>query len=155
VKAASAISRMADDKFNPKLEKLKPLVFGEVAVDPNDELKGCALRVLWPNLLTLEELFEVLTPPKANLYGVYRSFISGTLRNHNWGNDIRHALKWVMTQVEKGTGENAWQECYFRMLHCSPNFRRSLIDKFHYFDILENICVLCLESMQCMETVLN
>jgi predicted NACHT family NTPase len=101
VKAASAISRIADDKSNPKLEKLKPLVFGEVTVDPNDELKGCALWILWPNLLTLEELFEVLTPPKANLYGVYRSFISDTLRNHNWGNDIRHALKWVMTQGDE------------------------------------------------------
>jgi predicted NACHT family NTPase len=101
VKAASAISRIADDKSNPKLEKLKPLVFGEVTVDPNDELKGCALWILWPNLLTLEELFEVLTPPKANLYGVYRSFISDTLRNHNWGNDIRHALKWVMAQGDE------------------------------------------------------
>ena len=29
------------------------------------------------------------------------------------------------------------------------------IDKFHYFDILENICVLYLELMQCRETVLN
>lgn len=157
VKAASAISRITDDKFNPKLEKLKPLVFGEVTVDPNDELKGCALRVLWPNLLTLEELFEVLTPPKAHLYGVYSSFISGTLRNHNWGTDIRHALKWVMKQGdERNIGyslsgliydimQQAWEnldfpgvfEDFSQTVLCRLEFNEGKIDihEFNLFDI--------------------
>src|SRR4029077_12390035 len=71
--AAAAISRISSPET--KL-KLKDLVTGSIPEDVDDELKGYALRALWPNFLTIEELLGSLTPPKnASLFGAYVFFI--------------------------------------------------------------------------------
>jgi len=45
--------------------------------DPNRELKGVALDTLWPQSLTAEKFFSVLTPPQPrNSWGTYRRFLS-------------------------------------------------------------------------------
>ncbi|WP_028778879.1 NACHT domain-containing protein [Shimazuella kribbensis] len=75
--------------------KLKSLIDCENDID--DELKGIALKGLWPNLISTEELFNVLTPPKNdNLFGVYKSLfyfddISGQLSE----SDLFIALQWI------------------------------------------------------------
>jgi hypothetical protein len=65
--------------------KLRPLAFGTAGEDPDDELKGCGLKALWPNHLTVEELFTLVTPPKnKSLLGAYYSFLFGDMiRNLN------------------------------------------------------------------------
>ena len=74
VEAAYAVARIGDETVRAKL---KPLAVAVGDNDPQDELKGCALRAIWPNLITAEELFSVLTPPKdKNLSGAYISFLN-------------------------------------------------------------------------------
>jgi len=99
VKAAYAVDRIGDDATKAKL---KPLATGETGDDPDDELKGCSLRALWPAHMTVEELFGVLTPPKrSNLFGVYRMFLSFELVHHLTPADLPTALKWVEHQGPK------------------------------------------------------
>ena len=81
-----------------KLE-LKPYVFGRED-DPDDEIKGYALRALWPCHLTVDELFTALTPPKReNFGGSYRVFfIENSIVNDLPPTDLPTALKWVAEQ---------------------------------------------------------
>ncbi len=44
--------------------------------DPDREMKGVALRALWPDHLSAGELFPLLTLPVTRLFGAYRHFLS-------------------------------------------------------------------------------
>lgn len=56
---------------------LKPLLQGDQKEDIDDDLKGYALRSLWPAQLSVSELLEALTPPKNESYfGAYTFFLS-------------------------------------------------------------------------------
>ena len=91
-RAASAVSRIAD---GPTMAGLKPFIAG-VPEDTQDELKGVALRALWPDQLTAAEVFAVITPPKdPNLFGAYRDFIAGSLLLHLSPGDLPIALRWL------------------------------------------------------------
>ncbi len=71
-KAAYAINKIGDTKS--KL-KLKHFIVNQED-DPEDELKGCALKALWPDHLSAKELFENLTlPRKSHLVGAYSMFL--------------------------------------------------------------------------------
>lgn len=99
VKAACAISRIGFDKDGINVQSLRKLALDDVEDDPNDEIKGCVLRALWPSHLKTEELFKILKPCKnIDLFGSYNGFISQCLKEHKWENDINHALKWVTSQ---------------------------------------------------------
>jgi hypothetical protein len=75
---------------------LRPCVFGQAGDDPQDELKGVALRVLWPHRLTPEELFGSLTPPKQpNFFGAYKRFIDDALLPPFNPAMLPAALHWV------------------------------------------------------------
>lgn len=101
IQAAYAVGRIGDDEAKAKL---KPLATGEVGDDPDDELKGCGLRAVWPTHMSAEELFAVLTPPKQeNLLGAYRAFLSHELTQHLQPNDLLPALKWVERQQSRRT----------------------------------------------------
>ncbi len=94
--AAYAVGRIADD--NTKV-KLKPLATGEAGEDPNDELKGCSLRALWPDHMKVEELFTAITNIKQENYiGVYWMFLSHELVPKLKPSDLPVALKWVEQQ---------------------------------------------------------
>jgi predicted NACHT family NTPase len=92
VHAAYSVAQIGDE--TTKL-KLKPLAFRTVSDDPDDELKGCALRALWPNGIGAKELFSILTPPRSNLHGAYRTFISRDLRKNLEPSHLPVALSWV------------------------------------------------------------
>jgi hypothetical protein len=71
--AAHAIVRIGDVDAR---RQLKPLAMGLAGPDPDDELKGVALRSCYPDHLTVEELLGTLTSPKRTSFlGAYRSFI--------------------------------------------------------------------------------
>jgi len=71
--------------------------------DTLDELKGCALRSLWPGLFTAEELFGVLTPPKRqNFHGNYAGFLSGDVIKGLTSAELPVALAWAAGQVQGG-----------------------------------------------------
>lgn len=76
--------------------KLKPLITEQVGEDPDDELKGCAFQLLWPDYLTTEELFDNLTiPKKQGLIGFYYMFIRYKLCNQLSVKDLPAALRWL------------------------------------------------------------
>lgn len=86
-------------------QQIKSLIAG-VIFDPNDELKGAALLANYPQNITAQELFDVLTPPqKQSFYGTYKSFLySDKISSSLNINDLPIALKWV-AQQETGINE--------------------------------------------------
>ena len=93
VEAAYAVARIGDETVRAKL---KPLAVAVGDNDPQDELKGCALKAIWPNLITAEELFSVLTPPKdKNLIGAYDTFLAYDLASSLQEADLPIALQWA------------------------------------------------------------
>ncbi len=96
VEAAYAVGRIADTATKARM---KPLITGEAGDDPDDELKGCALQALWPDQITTNELFTVLTTPKRdNFFGAYHHFISDFLSKNIQLSDIPEGLEWVCEQ---------------------------------------------------------
>jgi hypothetical protein len=58
------------------LHKLEPLLNLTPDLDPQDEIKGAALQILWPRYITAETLFRTLTVPRdSRLIGRYQQFI--------------------------------------------------------------------------------
>ncbi|MFH1737660.1 MAG: hypothetical protein ABIH23_01540, partial [bacterium] len=96
--AARAVARIGD---NETRKRLRPLASGEAGEDPKDELKGYALSALWPNLMTADELFRVLTPPKQSMFfGAYSMFLNYELPDALRPSDLPVALKWVRKRDE-------------------------------------------------------
>ena len=59
-----------------QLARLRPLALEEIEVDEDDELKGQALSILWPDHLSAEELFSALRAPRRrDLLGAYKGFL--------------------------------------------------------------------------------
>src|SRR5260221_1302301 len=57
-------------------QRLHPLAYRQAGDDPDDELKGSGLSALWPELMSSDKLFQLLTRPKrSNLSGPYSSFL--------------------------------------------------------------------------------
>jgi hypothetical protein len=99
VQAAYAIVRIADDSTK---DQMRPLAYGESGDDPDDELKGCALRALWPHGLSTAELFRLLTSPKnLHLFGAYESFIHHLAQSLT-ESDLPVALGWVQQHPDWG-----------------------------------------------------
>ena len=93
VQAAYAVQRIGDVTTR---SRLRPLVSVQAADDPDDELKGCGLRALWPDVLTAEELFPLISVPRnSGLYGAYSSFIENELADHLQASDLVVALRWA------------------------------------------------------------
>ena len=84
-----------------KLE-LKPYVFGRED-DLDDEIKGYALKALWPGQLTADELFKALLPPKRENYvGSYWHFLFiDSVLSGLQANDWSVALNWVAAQPSR------------------------------------------------------
>ena len=91
--AAYAVTKIGDSATK---SRLKPLAYGTLGEDPDDELKGCALTSLWPDHINVDEVFSLLTDSKSWMFiGSYRSFISHHFPDHLSMNDLPIALKWV------------------------------------------------------------
>jgi len=106
--AAFAVARFGDSATRGRM---KPLATGEAGDDPEDELKGCGLRAVWPEHITASELVTFLTPPKrTSLYGAYRAFLRNELVNHLRAEDLPLALTWTAEQITKGVFAHAFEE---------------------------------------------
>ncbi|MDZ7966112.1 MAG: hypothetical protein RM368_14205 [Nostoc sp. DedSLP03] len=96
VNAAKAICTIGN--VNARLQ-LKPLTCEQLLEDEEDRLKGYALAAIWSEHLTVEELFNVLTPPKKrNFTGSYQIFLDFELVPKLQPCDLLVALKWVEKQ---------------------------------------------------------
>jgi hypothetical protein len=89
--AVSALKRCGDASV-PDL--IRPLAAGQVGPDPNNDIKGAALDLLWPDYMTATELFSLLSPAADNYFGSYAIFqvtLPETLR----AGDFLPALEWA------------------------------------------------------------
>ncbi len=90
-RAVSALKHCGDASI-PGL--VRPLAAGQGGPDPNDDIKGNALDLLWPDHLTASELFSLLTPTADNYIGAYALFqlaLPDTLKT----GDLLPALEWA------------------------------------------------------------
>jgi hypothetical protein len=72
--AVSALSRCGSDDL---IKQLRPLVTAEIAQDSQDEIRGSALKLLWPQHLTAAELFAALQPKqRPEFHGSYSAFMA-------------------------------------------------------------------------------
>ncbi|MBW4626272.1 MAG: hypothetical protein KME49_12395 [Brasilonema octagenarum HA4186-MV1] len=99
IHAALTIGQIADEQTKARL---KPLALGEVENDPEDQLKGYAMLALYPNHMSAEEVFSVLTQPKANyIGGKYQDFVAYNLGQHLTPTNLSVALKWLEQQSSR------------------------------------------------------
>ena len=83
----------------PALVSLRPLLDSSSAEDPDESLKGCVLRRLWPTLLTVHEVLGCLKPPRQpNVYGSYRRFLEKDFVAGLEQRDMPQVLAWIRTQ---------------------------------------------------------
>jgi len=112
--AAYAIAKIGDTES--KL-LLKHFIINQED-DPNDELKGCALKSLWPDHLSMEELFENLTLPRnSNPIGAYSMFLyhlKDTVE-HIPPCELIYALNWIQLVY--------WEDFSFREIKDSIMIR--------------------------------
>ena len=96
--AAGALAKVGDSEARMRL---RPLALGQTGADPYDQLKGNALRAIWPDLITAEELFGHLTMPKReNFFGTYRNFVEHELSDHLGASHLPDALKWLESHAQ-------------------------------------------------------
>lgn len=93
--AAHTVARIGDERAK---QALRPLIEG-VQEDVDDELKGAALRALWPGALSAAELFARLSHPRRdNFYGAYCAFLSDHVVPDLEPEDLAVALRWAESQ---------------------------------------------------------
>jgi hypothetical protein len=96
IEAAEAIAVVGNTKVK---KKLLPLAYCKAGEDPDDQLRGAALEALWPEHLTIAELFKALTPQHNKRFiGSYSQFIRHTLPNTLRPEHLPEALRWVEAQ---------------------------------------------------------
>lgn len=97
--AADAVINIGDDETKARL---KLLAMSKAGDDPNDQLKGFGLIAVWPNHITAEELFSVLTEPKKeSFFGSYMHFLYSDLVKHISPEDLPTALEWIKAQLPR------------------------------------------------------
>ncbi|NOJ39976.1 glycosyltransferase family 4 protein [Bradyrhizobium australiense] len=90
--AAAAVEKVGDDASRLRLREL---IHGSPA-DENDELKGWALKALWPKHLSVKELVASLTPEKNSSWiGSYASFVSTLELPELNDADAQEVLGWI------------------------------------------------------------
>lgn len=92
IRAAYALVEIGNDEVKARL---KTLVLLPPSEDPNEELKGCGLLATWPAHLTAEELFNVLSARRRDLFGAYSLFLYRAPMEHLQACDLSTALSWV------------------------------------------------------------
>jgi hypothetical protein len=96
----AAVLALADDWApRPVVERIIPLAIDSVEGDADDELKGAALRAMWPTMLDAGQLFSALTSPKRrNLFGFYAAFLQRDAMAGLRDEDLPTALRWAASR---------------------------------------------------------
>ena len=92
----AALAAMRTLAAPEQLASFRPLALQGQEEDVDDELKGAALRLLWPDELSVEEALGALRPPRReHLLGAYRSFLANELVENLEASDLPSALRWA------------------------------------------------------------
>ena len=93
VAATSALGDLGD---KTQLERIGPLATESLGEDEDDELKAAALRILWPDVIGVEDLVAALTKPKREHFvGGYRMFLASELVDGLETDDLEAMLRWT------------------------------------------------------------
>ncbi len=94
-----AISALAAIGSDADMRALRPLALNRLGdEDPDDDIKGAALRTLWPRHLTGRQVFGALTQPTTDHYvGIYNLFLMQNLFEHLTDEDLPVGLQWAKT----------------------------------------------------------
>jgi hypothetical protein len=93
VRACYAAVTMGDDQT---IRRLIPCARGEAGSDPDDDLRGLALRGLWPKQLSVDAILPLLTQPKRDSYGgAYSAFLHTEFAEHLSSKDVPKVLRWA------------------------------------------------------------
>ncbi|APR86270.1 Hypothetical protein A7982_11619 [Minicystis rosea] len=124
--------------------RLRPLLSPPAGTDPDDELKGYALRALWKELAP-EELFALLTRPQNHRHsGSYEMFLMDLERNLSlW--HLPAALAWVANLPRDHEVESAYPEGlrdtslrlgweHLSELHVRDAFARAVHRRLRHYD---------------------
>jgi predicted NACHT family NTPase len=95
-RAVAALSTCRDETIPPRL---LPLAKGKLGPDPQDEIKGQALEILWPDHVSAQQLFSLISPPAAGYVGAYVMFLTRTLPETLAAEDLPVALNWATSNV--------------------------------------------------------
>jgi hypothetical protein len=95
-RAVAALGACGDDSVR---EHALALAKGALAPDPNDDLKGYALRMLWPGNLSAAELFAMITLPNEGYVGAYVIFLTRILPETLTVADLPAALAWAASFI--------------------------------------------------------
>jgi hypothetical protein len=147
VQAAAAVSKVAGGKVRLRL---RDLTHGN-GLDENDELKGYALKALWPERMSVEELIASLTPEKtSNWIGSYALFVSTLELPKLTAPESQNVLRWISVATSDEERSRTFSRVIPRFLDRvwdnsnHPEVLRSLADFFldlfssaHYFVLLD------------------
>jgi hypothetical protein len=97
--AVAALRRCGDGSA---LAQLLPLIRGEGGDDPQDEIKGYALDLLWPAHISTADLFALLTLSDQSFFGGYANFVFG-LPARLSTSDLPPALGWATGYIREPT----------------------------------------------------
>jgi hypothetical protein len=90
--AVSALGACGDEKI--KLELLSLALDGQ-GPDPDNEIKGHALGILWPEHLKATDLFRHIARPRESYFGSYATFLTHRLPETLTRRDLPTALAWA------------------------------------------------------------
>ncbi|MBW0005295.1 MAG: hypothetical protein JO216_17615 [Hyphomicrobiales bacterium] len=90
--AVAALATCGDPSIWPAL---RPLALDGVGPDPNNDIKGQALEILWPKYLKAVDLFQYIDQPRESYFGSYAAFLTGTLPRTLNREDLPAALSWA------------------------------------------------------------
>lgn len=144
---ATAIGKIGDKDTRLRL---MPLALGQAGDDSWDQLKGYALRSLWPDLIAAETVFENLNLPKrSNFGGGYSHFLQYELADKLKPVDLPLALKWAEQNSEAKRGSYVFRRLIDKIVVAawremdSPGVLQGLADLCialhkHYEDIIDD-----------------
>jgi hypothetical protein len=93
--ATKALSEIASGKI---IRKLEPFAKSDPKNDPDDQIRGNALRALWPKHFSTKKLFDILDKPnRDNIFGAYQVFLY-SLPDKIKAEDLFFAIKWTGKQ---------------------------------------------------------
>ncbi len=127
VTAAALAYRLGDSESR---RGLKPLISLPRDQDPDEDLRGWALRACWPRELTVPELLAALTPPREPSYfGSYWVFLQSDPLASLSDADLPSAIEWARAVVTT-SGSSRFDELvnYVVLRSLAHLFRHEIVD---------------------------
>lgn len=143
VKAAGAVKEIGDSETE---RQLMPLLHKD-DTDEYEDLRGFAFMAVWPEHMSVNELFEALTQPTDGMSGLYSIFLSSHLVPHLKPQDLPTALRWVL--------ENATEHSPFKVQSLADEIILAGWENLDEPSVIEAITEVFLSRLRRYEDVLS